>query len=112
MGTRLGKSREETPRNGQGLIYARPAGVQGPADLFSALGAKNMQIEPRVLEDRFVRLEPVSEAHREGLRAACDADPTVWTERSPSSLGGDQVDAAWARAAHARACVDAFFYVI
>ena len=56
-----------------------------------------MQIEPRVLEDRFVRLEPVSEAHREGLRAACDADQTVWTELYPYSLGGDQFDAAWAR---------------
>ena len=56
-----------------------------------------MQIEPRVLEDRFVRLEPVSEAHREGLRAACDADQTVWTELYPYSLGGAQFDAAWAR---------------
>jgi RimJ/RimL family protein N-acetyltransferase len=71
--------------------------VQGLAELFSAPDAKNMQLEPQVLEDRFVRLEPMTEAHREGLRAACDADQTVWTELYPYSLGGDQFEPGWAR---------------
>lgn len=56
-----------------------------------------MQLESQVLEDRFVRLEPMAEAHREGLRAACDADRTVWSELYPYSLGGDQFEAGWAR---------------
>ena len=36
-----------------------------------------MKIETRVLEDRFVRLEPLDERHREDLRAACDADEEI-----------------------------------
>lgn len=56
-----------------------------------------MQLEPKVLEDRFVRLEPITEAHREDLRAACDADPQVWTELYPFSWGGDQFDPTWIR---------------
>ena len=34
-----------------------------------------MELERRILENRFVRLEPLAEAHKEGLRAACAADP-------------------------------------
>lgn len=40
-----------------------------------------MQLERKVLENRFVRLEPMVEAHREDLRAACDADRVTWTGR-------------------------------
>jgi RimJ/RimL family protein N-acetyltransferase len=56
-----------------------------------------MQLEPKVLENRFVRLEPMSEVHREDLRAACDADPATWTDLYPYSLAGEHFDAGWTR---------------
>ena len=56
-----------------------------------------MKIEPRVLENRFVRLEPVGEAHREGLRAACNADQDVWTRLYPYSWAGEHFDPTWAK---------------
>lgn len=56
-----------------------------------------MQLEPQVLENRFVRLEPMTEAHREGFRAACDADLATWTELYPYAMGGEHFDAGWAR---------------
>jgi RimJ/RimL family protein N-acetyltransferase len=56
-----------------------------------------MQIAPQVLENRFVRLEPMAEAHREDLRAACNADREVWAALYPFSWAGDQFDATWAK---------------
>jgi RimJ/RimL family protein N-acetyltransferase len=56
-----------------------------------------MQIEPNILENRFVRLEPMGEAHREDLRAACDADPATWIDLYPYSLAGEHFDANWPR---------------
>ena len=32
-----------------------------------------MKIEPKMLENAFLRLEPIGDQHREGLRAACNA---------------------------------------
>lgn len=54
-----------------------------------------MKIETRVLENRFVRLEPLAEAHKEDLRAACDADPELWTALYPYSMAGEHFDARW-----------------
>jgi RimJ/RimL family protein N-acetyltransferase len=56
-----------------------------------------MRLEPAVLENRFVRLEPMTEAHREGLRAACDADTETWAALYPYCLAGEHFDANWAR---------------
>jgi RimJ/RimL family protein N-acetyltransferase len=56
-----------------------------------------MRIEPKVLENRFVRLEPMAQAHREDLRAACNADPATWTELYPYSLAGEDFDGGWSR---------------
>jgi RimJ/RimL family protein N-acetyltransferase len=56
-----------------------------------------MQLEPKVLEGRFARLEPMGEAHREELRAACEADPATWNELYPYSMLGEAFDASWAR---------------
>jgi RimJ/RimL family protein N-acetyltransferase len=50
-----------------------------------------------VLEGRFVRLEPLTETHREGLRAACDADPDVWAALYPFPMNGPHLDEWWAR---------------
>jgi RimJ/RimL family protein N-acetyltransferase len=55
-----------------------------------------MNLEARVLENDFVRLEPFEEGHGEPLRLACDADPELWPAFYYMSLGGDQFDAGWA----------------
>jgi RimJ/RimL family protein N-acetyltransferase len=54
-----------------------------------------MKLVPAVLENRFVRLEPFEERHREPLRAACDADPDLWPTLYYTSLGGDEFDGGW-----------------
>lgn len=56
-----------------------------------------MKLEPKVLENRFVRLEPFSAAHKEALRAACAADPQTWNEFYPYSMLGEGFDTQWAR---------------
>jgi RimJ/RimL family protein N-acetyltransferase len=56
-----------------------------------------MNLEPKILEDRFVRLEPMAEAHREDLRAVCAADPDTWNQLYPFSMLGEAFDAGWAR---------------
>jgi RimJ/RimL family protein N-acetyltransferase len=55
-----------------------------------------MILRPAVLEDDFVRLEPLEDLHREPMRIACDADPELWPSLYYMSLGGDQFDAGWA----------------
>ena len=57
-----------------------------------------MTLEPRVLENRFVRLEPVSEANRDGLKQAFDAvGDEVWDLMSLPGAG-EHFDAWWADA--------------
>ncbi len=56
-----------------------------------------MQLEARVLESRYVRLEPMSEAHKADLRAACDADPKTWDELYPYPMHGAHFDKGWLR---------------
>jgi len=56
-----------------------------------------MQLEPAVLEDAFVRLEPLGPAHREGLRAACAADTEIWASLYPFSMAGEHFDPRWAQ---------------
>ena len=56
-----------------------------------------MNFEPKILEDRFVRLEPMAEAHREDLRAACAADPDTWNQLYPFSMLGEAFDVGWER---------------
>jgi RimJ/RimL family protein N-acetyltransferase len=70
---------------------------KAPAELFLAAGDEKMQLAAQVLEDRFVRLAPMGEAHREDLRAACDADPATWNGLYPYSLEGEHFDANWPR---------------
>lgn len=54
-----------------------------------------MRLEPAVLENRFVRLEPFEDRHKEPLRAACDADPDLWPALYYTSLGGAEFDGGW-----------------
>lgn len=54
-----------------------------------------MRLEPAVLENRFVRLEPLEDRHREPLRTACDADPELWPSLYSMSLGGEQFNGGW-----------------
>ncbi|MDB5423765.1 MAG: acetyltransferase, family [Phenylobacterium sp.] len=56
-----------------------------------------MKLAPQVLENRFARLEPITEAHREDLRAACAADPDTWNRLYPFSMLGAAFDEGWAR---------------
>ncbi|SFN88980.1 Protein N-acetyltransferase, RimJ/RimL family [Bradyrhizobium sp. Ghvi] len=50
-----------------------------------------------ILENEHVRLEPLSEKHREPLREATSADREIWTAIYPFSLEGDQFDPSWTR---------------
>lgn len=56
-----------------------------------------MKLQAQVLEDAHVRLEPLAPPHKEGLRAACAADPPTWNELYPYSMLGEQFDVHWAR---------------
>lgn len=53
-----------------------------------------MRLTPAPLQNRHVRLEPLREAHREGLRAACAADLEIWNIY-PFSMAGDHFDRRW-----------------
>ena len=55
-----------------------------------------MRIEPRVLECRFVRLEPIAPRHEAELREACDVDASIWKELYPYSMAGEHFAPAWA----------------
>ncbi len=56
-----------------------------------------MKLEPAVLENPFARLEPLAEAHPEALRAACAADPDIWTALYPISWAGAEFEPSWLR---------------
>jgi RimJ/RimL family protein N-acetyltransferase len=75
----------------------RIAAAQGRRCKFLKASDENMLLEPTVLEDRFVRLKPMNEVHREELRAACDADPAIWNDLYPYSMAGEHFDASWAQ---------------
>ena len=55
-----------------------------------------MQLAPIVMEDRFVRLEPLTVAHRADLREACAADPAIWERLYPVSWDDAHFDDTWA----------------
>jgi N-acetyltransferase len=48
-----------------------------------------VKLTATTLENAFVRLEPLAEAHGETLRAACAADAEIWTTFYPYSLAGE-----------------------
>lgn len=54
-----------------------------------------MKIEPKVLESRFVRLEPLAETHKQELREACNADLDLWSTLYPYSMAGEHFDQRW-----------------
>lgn len=56
-----------------------------------------MNLETGPLENLHVRLEPFAPARREGLRAACAADPATWNDLYPYSMLGEGFDVQWAR---------------
>ncbi|HKR88981.1 MAG TPA: GNAT family protein [Phenylobacterium sp.] len=51
-----------------------------------------MKLEVAPLENAFVRLAPLGEAHREPLRAACAADTEIWAALYPYSMAGEHFD--------------------
>jgi RimJ/RimL family protein N-acetyltransferase len=56
-----------------------------------------VRLEPVDLQNDFVRLEPMAEAHRADLRAACDADPATFVELLRHAMHGEHFEAAWRR---------------
>jgi RimJ/RimL family protein N-acetyltransferase len=58
---------------------------------------RRMRLEPAILEDAVVRLEPLAEGHREGLRRACAADEEIWASLYPYSMLGEAFDPRFAR---------------
>ena len=56
-----------------------------------------MILEPKVLEDRHVRLEPMGEVHCDPFRVSCAADPETWLKLYPYPMGGEHFDKGWAR---------------
>jgi len=56
--------------------------------------AMNIEIKP--LEGRYVRLEPITFAHKDGLRAALNCDEEAW-EIMANNGCGDGFDGWWAR---------------
>lgn len=49
------------------------------------------------LASRHIALEPMTEAHREGLSAACAADPDTWLNLYPYSMDAEHFDPQWER---------------
>lgn len=56
-----------------------------------------MKLPYIIHQDDVVRLEPIAEHHREGLRAACAADQDIWAALYPFSMLDEHFDPQWAR---------------
>jgi RimJ/RimL family protein N-acetyltransferase len=56
-----------------------------------------MNLESKVLENRFVRLEPMAERHRQGLRTAVETDLDVWNRLYPYSWAGEHFEPTWSK---------------
>lgn len=56
-----------------------------------------LRLAPRPLESRFVRLEPITDDHREPLRAAVNADQRIWAELYPYSWANEHFEPTWAK---------------
>src|SRR5687768_11661146 len=71
-----------------------------------------MQIEPAVLENRFVRLEPFHARHKEELRAACAADPALWKDLYILSMLDEHFDVHWTRLEREIAAVQTMAFAV
>ena len=56
-----------------------------------------MNLASAPLESAFVRLEPMAERHREGLRAAAEADADFFAQLYPYSWAGEHFEPTWAK---------------
>lgn len=71
-----------------------------------------MQLEHRVMESPSVRLEPMADIHREGLHAACEADPRIWIDLYPFSWAGEHFEPTWAKLMKDQAAGDTQAYAV
>jgi RimJ/RimL family protein N-acetyltransferase len=55
-----------------------------------------MELSRQFLIGRHIRMEPLAETHKDGLRAACAADKDIW-EIYPWSMLGEHFDQWWAQ---------------
>ena len=76
-------------------LYRKRAKRFGPskfsrqdADVIESHGPAHATPAQPTLNGQHIRLEPLDEAHREGLRAACDADIEVWNALYPIPMKG------------------------
>lgn len=53
-----------------------------------------MPVTPIILTGTDIRLEPLAAHHKEGLRAACEADPHIW-DIFPVCMIGEHFDSWW-----------------
>ena len=56
-----------------------------------------MKLEPALLANPFVQLEPMTQDHRDGLEVACNADQVIWTELYPHSWANEHFAPTWAK---------------
>ncbi len=70
-----------------------------------------MELTPRPLEGRLVRLEPFRPELEAELRACLDCDPDAWALIS-SSAHGEHFDASWTKALRAQAAGERLPYAI
>lgn len=56
-----------------------------------------MQLEPVTLENRWVRLEPMGEAHKADFHEACDADPETFERLYPYAMHAEHFEPGWRR---------------
>ncbi|MBC6445284.1 MAG: GNAT family N-acetyltransferase [Alphaproteobacteria bacterium GM202ARS2] len=54
-----------------------------------------MTLRETLLEHAPVRLEPLADSHKLGLRAAVEADTEIWTSLFPISMSGEHFDPFW-----------------
>ena len=52
-----------------------------------------MQIKSEVIENAFIRMEPLEARHLDGWRQACAADPDFWNRLSPNRMLEEGFDA-------------------
>ena len=56
-----------------------------------------MRLTEQVLENEYVRLEPLQDTHKEELREATNADQEIWTSLYPITMAGEHFDPFWQR---------------
>jgi len=80
-------------------VIAQPAGHESmqpiPGAIPGGAGPSPLTLAYPALNGRLIRLPPPADAHGDGLRAACAADPDIWATLYPYSMLGEHFDVFW-----------------